>query len=227
MYKTAIIAAAGKGSRFNNLKKPKGFLDIGGKPLIQHSIEALKNHGIERFIVGTGYKSEYYKNYKEQEIVTVPNDDYERSGSLQTIYRCRNLVDENVLLLDSDILYEPYCIRELLNDKRPDVILLGSEKGQKDCVYVDNNAKMSKNRNEIPYPAGVIVGITKISRETWHQVMEYAAKPEAWQEHHDWAFMHTKNKFGLLVLSDLLFTEIDDDEQLNFALSIYPKLSAW
>lgn len=226
MCKTAVIAAAGKGSRLG-IKKPKGFLNIAGKPLIEYSLEALAEHGIEKFIIGTGYKAEYYDNYKRFNITTMRNDDYERSGSLQTLYRCRHLINEDVLLLDSDILYEPYCIGKLLEDSQPDMILLGSEENQQDCVYVDvhANVKMSKDKKDIPFAVGVLVGITKISHETWHQVMKYAETSGAWNQHHDWAFMHTKNQFGLLVLHDLIFTEIDNDKQLAYALNVvYPKL---
>ena len=57
MVTTAAILAAGWGSRLGELTEhtPKGLLEVGGKPLLQRSVEQLKAAGIERVVIGTGY----------------------------------------------------------------------------------------------------------------------------------------------------------------------------
>lgn len=227
---TAVIAAAGSGSRFGNLRKPKGFLNIAGRPLIEYSLEALQSHGITTFIVGTGYQAHFYEGYRQFSLVTSHNADYRTTGSLQTLRRLSDRVTGDVLLLDSDVLYDPYCVGELIDCPRPDVVLLGREDHQRDCVYVETKGGrvvgMSKNRADLTSAEGVLVGLSKISYETWGQIMEFADTADGLTAHHDWAFMHTRNPFYPLVLDDLLFTEIDDDEQLAYAMNVvYPKLS--
>ena len=50
--KTALIVAGGTGSRMANLKTPKQFVLINGKPLIVYTIEAFQNHPeIDKIIV--------------------------------------------------------------------------------------------------------------------------------------------------------------------------------
>ena len=57
-FMKTIILAAGRGSRMGNLtdEKPKCLLEVFGKPLIEHQIEALTKGGIEDIAIVTGYK---------------------------------------------------------------------------------------------------------------------------------------------------------------------------
>ena len=57
MVKTAVIMAAGMGTRFGDRTEliPKGLIPVGGIPMVVRSIETLKSCGIERIIIGTGY----------------------------------------------------------------------------------------------------------------------------------------------------------------------------
>ncbi|WP_259305028.1 NTP transferase domain-containing protein [Bacteroides fragilis] len=50
--------AVGLGTRFGHYTElvPKSFVEVGGKPMIIRSIETLLSCGIERIILGTGYK---------------------------------------------------------------------------------------------------------------------------------------------------------------------------
>jgi 2-aminoethylphosphonate-pyruvate transaminase len=63
MVKTAVILAAGRGTRLKELGKeiPKGFLRLGEKPIIQESIEKLARAGVEQVIIVTGHCAEKYE----------------------------------------------------------------------------------------------------------------------------------------------------------------------
>ncbi len=60
-----VILAGGFGKRLRPLtdKMPKNLLEINDKPIIQHQIEWLKNQGIKRFLVLTGYLSKMMSDY--------------------------------------------------------------------------------------------------------------------------------------------------------------------
>ena len=61
--KTAVIMAAGLGTRFGSRTEsiPKGFVPFKGEPMVVRSIQSLIASGIERIIIGTGYRKEAYE----------------------------------------------------------------------------------------------------------------------------------------------------------------------
>ena len=66
MIRTAMIMAAGMGTRFGQYTEliPKGFVKVGGIPMIVRSIDTLLSCDIERIVIGTGYKQEVYEELK-------------------------------------------------------------------------------------------------------------------------------------------------------------------
>ena len=56
----AVILAAGMATRLRPLtdRCPKCLLEVGGKSLLQRSLDALMENGIRMFVVVTGYKGE-------------------------------------------------------------------------------------------------------------------------------------------------------------------------
>ncbi|MEI6416344.1 MAG: glucose-1-phosphate cytidylyltransferase [Verrucomicrobiota bacterium] len=64
-----VILAGGLGTRISEetVLKPKPMVEIGGKPLLWHVMKIYSAHGINDFIICTGYKGylikEYFANY--------------------------------------------------------------------------------------------------------------------------------------------------------------------
>jgi len=60
-----MIFAAGLGTRLTTetTNKPKALVDIGGKPLLQHAIEKLKNEGISEIVVNVHHFAELVKSF--------------------------------------------------------------------------------------------------------------------------------------------------------------------
>ena len=58
----AVILAAGRGSRINDISKnvPKGFIEINGQSLINRSIELLQKSEINNIYIVTGYKRKFF-----------------------------------------------------------------------------------------------------------------------------------------------------------------------
>lgn len=54
-----MIFAAGLGTRLNDetLNKPKALVDVGGKTLLQHAIEKLKNEGVSEIVINVHHFS--------------------------------------------------------------------------------------------------------------------------------------------------------------------------
>jgi len=61
----AVILAGGRGSRLaeETSIRPKPMIDIGGRPLIWHVMQAYARHGVCEFVICCGYKGEQIKEY--------------------------------------------------------------------------------------------------------------------------------------------------------------------
>lgn len=61
----AVILAGGKGTRLGDLAKnlPKPMIDIAGKPLLERQVEWLKEFGIKKVILLTGYMAQQIRDY--------------------------------------------------------------------------------------------------------------------------------------------------------------------
>jgi choline kinase len=72
--RTAIVLAAGAGSRLRTLEPYKPLCKVGGKPLIDHAIDNLAKAGVERVIVVTGYGAEVIVEHLNSRILPVSLD---------------------------------------------------------------------------------------------------------------------------------------------------------
>ena len=140
---SAVILAAGMGIRLRNVMGhlPKGLLEIGGKSLISRSLESLKNEGIDRVIIVTGFQeSLYHERLQPQadipELEFVHSKQFEETGSMHSLYVTKNYLQEDFLLLESDLLYESRALPSVINFEGPDVVLASGKTGSGDEVYI-------------------------------------------------------------------------------------------
>jgi len=70
----AMIFAAGLGTRLQNetVAKPKALVDVGGKPLLQLTIEKLKNEGIAEIVVNVHHFSDLVISFIKQNDFGIP-----------------------------------------------------------------------------------------------------------------------------------------------------------
>jgi glucose-1-phosphate cytidylyltransferase len=61
----AVLLAGGLGTRMREETefRPKPMVEVGGRPVLWHIMKVLGQQGITDFVICTGYKSEYIKNY--------------------------------------------------------------------------------------------------------------------------------------------------------------------
>ena len=60
-----LILAAGKGTRLRCLsfQSPKPMLPVGGKPVVQYSVEALRDSGVKNVFMNLHHKPDMIKEY--------------------------------------------------------------------------------------------------------------------------------------------------------------------
>jgi len=228
--KHAVILAAGMGTRLRteHSGKPKGFLQLAGRPIIEDSIARLERAGISDILIVTGYAAEYYTQLAARHdglVRTVHNPDYADSGSMYSLYCARELIDDDFLLLESDLVYESRALDVLVNIETPDAVLLSGPTHAGDEVYVETAGgkliAMSKNKAELGAGiAGELVGISKISRGLF-AVMKHLAE-QAFEESVHYAYetdclVAAAQTWDIFcpVVADLAWGEIDDPGHLR------------
>ena len=92
----AVVLAAGRGTRMKDLTDdlPKPMLPIAGRPLLEHILSVLRDAGIERYAIVTGYRAERIEEHF---------GDGSRFG-VEIVYRRQEVVDgtARALLLGRD-----------------------------------------------------------------------------------------------------------------------------
>lgn len=115
----AIILAAGTGSRLADVSKgrPKPLVEVGGKTLIEHQLDALADAGISPVTVVVGYKADEVKKVLGDRVRYVENPDPGGTNSLYSFWLAREAVDGPVLIANCDLLYHPEILDRLLDVK--------------------------------------------------------------------------------------------------------------
>ena len=231
MTKTAVIMAAGMGTRFGSMteERPKGFIEADGKAMVVRSIETLISCGIERIIIGTGYLRECYEALAAQypQIACCFSPRYADTNSMYTLYNCREMIgDDDFLLLESDLVFERRAISALLDCPQPDVMLITPVTKFQDQYYVERNAdgvltNCSVNKDEVSV-SGELVGIHKLSNTFYKKMCaDYASKvdelPKLGYEYELLSMSKEISPVYVLCEEGLKWYEIDDIDDLQYA----------
>lgn len=238
MIRTAVIMAAGLGTRFGKYTEliPKGFVEFHNKAMVLRSIDTLVDCGIERIIIGTGWKKEMYEalmdKYPQIECVYSPR--YAETNSMYTLYSCREAIDrDDFLLLESDLVFERKAITSLLDCPYPSAMLITPVTKFQDQYYVQMNQHQElincSTDKTLFDPSGELVGIHKLSNEFFKQMVgEYSKtvneKPKLGYEFQLLLTSQNIMPLNVLKINNLLWYEIDDEADLDYAEKHVPIL---
>lgn len=118
----AMILAAGRGERLRPLTDqcPKPLLPIGGKPIIEHTIQALVNNGITEIIINVSYKGDLIQKALGDGRQLGAKLSYSDEGleALETaggILRALPFFEEQPFLVVNGDIYTDYPYAQLLN----------------------------------------------------------------------------------------------------------------
>lgn len=161
----AIMLAAGKGSRLGKYTKnnTKCMLDVHGETLLERAIDALLEAGIKDFILVLGYKKDNVKKFiKEKEldkkinITYVDNDMYDTTNNIYSLYLAKDyLIQDDTILLESDLIYDKSIIKKLVNSKYESAALIAKYEEWMDGTVVklndDNTINSFVERKDFNY----------------------------------------------------------------------------
>lgn len=171
----AVILAAGMASRLRPLTEhtPKCLLSIGERPLLQRSMDALIHGGIKDFVIVTGYLHEMIEQFVAKtyggsiNVEFIHNELYDSTNNIYSLWLARPAVDgKDFLLLDSDLLYDPAIIRQVMECSAANVLtLIRHELGEEEMKVVCDAQGTIKEISKTCSPsaaAGESLGIEKI-----------------------------------------------------------------
>lgn len=171
----AVILAAGISRRLRPLtdSTPKCLLNIGNRNLLQRTMENVIVNGINDFIFVTGYRENMIKDFVENNFpeiskIFITNSDFENNNNSYSLWMTKEYVKDDILLLDSDILFDNKIIAKLLGSKNENCLAVNfSDKLDEEQIKVilDENNKVLEIGKEISIPlsAGESIGIEKFS----------------------------------------------------------------
>jgi len=148
-----LIIAAGLGSRLKKHTEnlPKCMLDFGGKTLLQRQLDVYKNCGINDISLIRGYKKDKI-NYKN--IKYFDNKDFKNNNVLNSIFYAEKIINGNIIISYSDILFESVAVKRLLNSDHDisvvvDIDWRGYYVGRKDHPITEAENVIFNSNNEV------------------------------------------------------------------------------
>ena len=124
----AIIMAAGVGKRLQalNINKPKCLITVGSETLIRRSVNLLVNKGISDITIIVGFMAHLIRNELNNDVTYFENPDFISTNSIKSLWYAKDLLEDNVLLLNGDLYYEHVILDYAINQTNPVVMLADS-----------------------------------------------------------------------------------------------------
>ncbi|OGI07746.1 MAG: hypothetical protein A3I68_09035 [Candidatus Melainabacteria bacterium RIFCSPLOWO2_02_FULL_35_15] len=244
--KKAIILAAGAGKRLGELTRsiPKCLLPIefeSGNTLLDLSIKFLLDNDILEIIIVTGFGAEVLKthiNHKWKNKASfkyIFNEYYKEYNNIYSACLAKNIWDDETLLLNSDIIYHPFILKNLFceiknNSKRKSFLVIDDKKqltseSMKVKVNSKGEIKQINKALEIKDSFGEYIGITYLrgfERVKFLESLEDNVKNRRLDLYYEDAIAHVLNEVSVFpaLTSGKPWTEVDTNEDYKIAKQI-------
>jgi choline kinase len=225
----AVILAGGQGIRLRSVieDRPKGLVEIGGETLVARSVRLLRESGVREITLVSGYRAEQYAAFRAPDagLRLVTNTDYAATGSMASFAAALDAgVATDMLLLESDIIYEPRALTVILAARGDAATLVSGPTAAGDEVWVhavDGWLRgMSKRKSDLPDTVGEFVGITRLSVGAAHAMRAAFSRFVAVHGHGRMDYetgalvaVAAERPVAVVVVPTLQWGEIDDESQ--------------
>ncbi len=111
----AIIIGAGRGSRLmpTTADAPKCFAEVGGRRILDWTVQAFRDHGIDRITFIGGYRIDSVRRDYPQ-FAFRHNVEWERNNILASLLYAEDVMEEPFVCCYSDILFTSNIVGEIL-----------------------------------------------------------------------------------------------------------------
>lgn len=130
----AVILAAGMSRRLKPLtdSTPKCLLKTGDKTILGRTLDNLLSNGINELVMVTGFEENQIiqyvtTNYPSINCTFITNPVYDQTNNSYSLWLTKeHLIGHQMLLLDSDIVFEPQIVHKLLQSGYSDCLAINS-----------------------------------------------------------------------------------------------------
>lgn len=144
----AIILAAGMGKRLKDLtaNNTKCMVKVNGVTLIDRVLHQLDKLDLSKIVLVVGYEGQKLKDYiatindLKTTIEYVDNAIYDKTNNIYSLALAKNfLLEDDTLLLESDLIFEDSVLELLLNDSRETLAVVDKYESWMDGTVVKLN----------------------------------------------------------------------------------------
>lgn len=241
----AIILAAGMGKRLKNFTKnnTKCMVQVNGVSLIERMLKQLDALTLNRIIIVIGYEGQKLQSYINSinvatPVIYVENSVYDRTNNIYSLALAKEyLLEDDTLLLESDLIFEDSVLQLLIDDSRETLALVDKYESWMDgtCVKLGEDDSIESfvpgkkfKFNDIPEYYKT-VNIYKFSKHfsSTHYVpfLEAYCSALGNNEYYEQVLrvitMLDEPEIKAKKLSGQLWYEIDDVQDLDIASSMF------
>jgi len=147
----AMILASGIGKRLMPLTKdkPKCLIEINNHTILGRLLKQIADSGINEIITTTGpfenkIKGFVEDNFPDLKVIYVKNPKFDTTNYIYSMWLTRELIDDDILLMHGDMIFDNYLLKKLLGSKN------------KTCVLVNNKMKVPEKDFKCRIEEGLI-----------------------------------------------------------------------
>ena len=127
-------------------------LEVNGIKLIDRALDSLYQIHVSRVVLVVGYKGHNVKDYLGTDyngipILYVENPIFDRTNNIYSLFLAKDyLLEDDTLLLESDLIFEPNVIKKVFYDEYPNVALVDKFESWMDgtVVTVDEESRITR-----------------------------------------------------------------------------------
>jgi len=181
----SIILAAGISARLRPLtdNTPKCLLKVGGKTILERTLDNLLAYNLDDIIIVTGYFEEQIRDfvaltYPQLNVTYIYNDVYDSTNNIYSLWLTKDfLLGNEMIMLDSDILFDKRIVEKLLSLSYPNCLALRSdhqlsEEEIKVRLNEDKSIAEISKTVDLKHAVGESIGIEKFSAEFNRKLFE-------------------------------------------------------
>ena len=179
---TALLLAAGIGSRLCSLTKnaPKSLTLVHDKSILERLIDSLSLQGFKRLVIVTGHMEHCIRDFLGNQVGDISIDyifssQYKTTNNIYSLWMAREIINEPFLLLESDLIFDPSLLDEMLY---PDRIAVAKMQPWMNGSYVTSNRSkqvktlMAGNTDLFTETRYKTVNIYSLSLTSWHHIVK-------------------------------------------------------
>ena len=129
---TAIILAAGRGSRLKelSLEQPKPMTEVNNVSIISNLINQIIQNGITNIVVVVGYLADKLKEHilekfpTQANFIFVENKIFDKTNNIYSLFLAEQHMHKGFYLFEADVFCEDKIMESFFNNENSDIILV-------------------------------------------------------------------------------------------------------